>query len=500
MYHILLVDDEILYLEFLKECIDWELLGGYVVDIATSGEEALDKLRENDIDIIYLDINMGKMTGLDVCKEIQSNNIHVEIVIMTAHDEFSFAKQAIAYNVADYLLKPFDQEEIKGSFELCKEMITAKRKAIDVLQAQEMVNYLNSEEDVLFEYIEKYNDTRFVFAILKLAKGEYYESTLSNIGNCYFSNHHKVIFLKNEKRFLIFLHFLRDVTLKLKDVERFYDTYLDRYPNRIDKILLSNCLEGIVGFKNVYENTLSAMENSFKFEKKILKYSDYANLTTTNALYSMGDIESLYQYYKVEDLGKLDDLIVRMFGLGNESIFSFQYVYAVFHSIIVYISSKYLNKLDCEVLENLTLQQQELIEHISSCRTNEQVKRTIKAYIEEVFSEIESVKVSSKKERIFSNIEEYLMYNFANADLSISQIASALFYESSYIRRIYKEQTGKTIMSRLEEIRLEYAKRLLDDEEMIRIAEVANRCGFSEPYYFSKRFKKYYGFSPSDMG
>lgn len=71
------------------------------------------------------------------------------------------------------------------------------------------------------------------------------------------------------------------------------------------------------------------------------------------------------------------------------------------------------------------------------------------------------------------------------------------FLKISYIRRVYKTQTGKTIMQRLEEIRIEKARELLR-EEGIRCAEAAELTGFSDPYYFSKRFKLFCGCTPSE--
>lgn len=500
MYQILLVDDEILYLEFLNTCIEWKKLNCTIMDIATSGEEAIEKLQEHNIDIIFLDINLGTITGLDVCKEIREQNIQTEIVIMTAHDEFSFAKQAITYNVADYLLKPFDYEEIQQAIKLCEESIYLKRETNIILQGQEILGIINNEESrYVLEKISKYKNLSFIFSIIKLAKREYYESTLANMKEVSLLKEEKIIFLKIENNYLIYIHQYNKKVSNLLGVEKFYKNYIEKFPDTLDKVVLSDISQELIELKDTYDNAMYTMENSFKFNDIIIKYSDIEQESTTSTLYSISDIEALYISFKENDIIKIDCFIERIFGLSDGNRFSFQYVYVAFHSILLYVYSNYGNVLEQDYSNFMMNQQQELIEHISSCSTNQQVKRTIKSYIEEIFVATIVVKNYSKKDKIYINIENHLKANFSDQDLSISSIANALYYEGSYIRRVYKEQAGKTIMNRLEEIRLEHAKHLLNQNRTLKLAEIAKECGFSEPYYFSKRFKKYYGVSPFNL-
>ncbi len=59
-------------------------------------------------------------------------------------------------------------------------------------------------------------------------------------------------------------------------------------------------------------------------------------------------------------------------------------------------------------------------------------------------------------------------------------------------------QTNKTIMQKLEEIRIEHVKKILATRPKVKMADVAEEVGFSDQYYFSKRFKLYCGVSPSE--
>ena len=112
MYKVMLVDDEKLIIEGLKNIIDWKEVGLEVVETALNGKEAFDKFNENKIDIIITDINMPQVTGLELIKYIRDIDLNVKFVILTGYDEFNYAKEAIKYDVNNYILKPINEEEL----------------------------------------------------------------------------------------------------------------------------------------------------------------------------------------------------------------------------------------------------------------------------------------------------------------------------------------------------------------------------------------------------
>lgn len=71
MYKVMIVDDELLILDGLKKLIDWEKLGLNIVNTAVNGEDAVEKFISNPVDIIITDINMPKMNGLKLIKNIK---------------------------------------------------------------------------------------------------------------------------------------------------------------------------------------------------------------------------------------------------------------------------------------------------------------------------------------------------------------------------------------------------------------------------------------------
>ncbi len=106
---ILIVDDELIMRESLA---GWLERDGYRVDKASSGEEALDRLKEIRFDIILLDIKMEGMSGLDVLRRVKEDDPDAAVVMITAYGSISTAIEAMKNGAYDYMLKPFDPGEL----------------------------------------------------------------------------------------------------------------------------------------------------------------------------------------------------------------------------------------------------------------------------------------------------------------------------------------------------------------------------------------------------
>lgn len=106
---ILIVDDELILRESLA---GWLLRDGHEVETASSGEEALDKIKETRFDILLVDIKMEGISGLDVLKTVKENDPDVAVVMITAYGSIQTAIEAIKKGAFDYLLKPFDPNEL----------------------------------------------------------------------------------------------------------------------------------------------------------------------------------------------------------------------------------------------------------------------------------------------------------------------------------------------------------------------------------------------------
>jgi len=106
---ILVVDDELSIRESLS---GWLQQDGYEVESAADGPTALAKAQETHYDIMLLDVKMPRMDGITVLKKLRESNADTAVVVMTAHGAIQDAVEAMKLGAHDYLLKPFDLEEM----------------------------------------------------------------------------------------------------------------------------------------------------------------------------------------------------------------------------------------------------------------------------------------------------------------------------------------------------------------------------------------------------
>lgn len=129
----ILRDINVLYVEDEKEVREFtsKTIGSIVnrVIVAQDGKEGLEKFNENsDINLILTDINMPKMGGLEMCREIRKTNKEIPIVITSAHSDPNFLKEAIEVNVSSYAMKPIDLYHLIDSMIKAIEPIFLRKK------------------------------------------------------------------------------------------------------------------------------------------------------------------------------------------------------------------------------------------------------------------------------------------------------------------------------------------------------------------------------------
>jgi two-component system response regulator YesN len=120
MYRVMLIDDEEHTRQLLKKSIDWASLGLEVVGEAGSGIEAVNKIDECKPHIAFVDICMPFMDGIEFSKLASGRYPNLKIIVLTAFDEFEYARQCIGLSVCGYILKPIVRMEI---YEVLKKVI-----------------------------------------------------------------------------------------------------------------------------------------------------------------------------------------------------------------------------------------------------------------------------------------------------------------------------------------------------------------------------------------
>lgn len=115
MYNILVVDDEPLICKGLAGLLNASGLGIGKIMTAGSGEEALDYIRMEDIDLLITDIQMGEMSGIELMHQAKIVKPWVQTIIISAHETFQYAQMAIRLGARDYLIKPLNSEQFLDS-------------------------------------------------------------------------------------------------------------------------------------------------------------------------------------------------------------------------------------------------------------------------------------------------------------------------------------------------------------------------------------------------
>ena len=91
----------------------------------------------------------------------------------------------------------------------------------------------------------------------------------------------------------------------------------------------------------------------------------------------------------------------------------------------------------------------------------------------------------------------YIRLHFQEADLTLGRIADSMFVSASYLSNLFRKETGMSVMEFILECRMQKAARLIEKTQDCTLAVIAEQCGYNDPYYFSRSFKKYYGISPA---
>lgn len=126
MYKVMLVDDEPIIVEGLSRSIAWEKWDCKVVATANDGAEGKQLIEKYKPNIIFMDICMPEMSGLDLIAAIKSEYADLEVCILTGFRDFEYAQQAIRLGVTRFLLKPSNMDELEEAISVMCENLKKK--------------------------------------------------------------------------------------------------------------------------------------------------------------------------------------------------------------------------------------------------------------------------------------------------------------------------------------------------------------------------------------
>ena len=189
MMKVMLVENEELILQGIRNILDWEALGLEVVHMAHDGQEALAMWEKEPVHIVVTDISMPVMDGLTLLRKIREKEDRVRFIILTGYDEFAYAREAIRLEVENYILKPINEEELerqlKETIRKIEEMNKKNLRYID--EKTQWMHFLNgkADRDAYSQYAKMLNleteEDTYYAAVMKWSMDEPKENRITDV-------------------------------------------------------------------------------------------------------------------------------------------------------------------------------------------------------------------------------------------------------------------------------------------------------------------------------
>lgn len=165
MYKLMIVDDEPEILKGISQYFPWEDLGFTVVCHLGNGKSAYDYICHHSVDVVLCDINMPVMNGLELAKLIHENYPDIQIVFLSGYSKFSYAKQALEYNVKSYILKSAKYNELIRVFSRIHSELDSARYGDNLPEKPEPE--FSSFDDKVIDTIKKYINKHYADVTLE---------------------------------------------------------------------------------------------------------------------------------------------------------------------------------------------------------------------------------------------------------------------------------------------------------------------------------------------
>ena len=260
-YNVVIADDEKLILNNLAQIIDWQGLDCEIIGTAQNGQEVMEIIKNQQVDLLLTDISMPEMSGIELLKTLNQIDNKPIVILISGYDDFEYAKEGIKNNVFDYFLKPIDYDELEDCV----------KRALNKLKEQKVSVYER----------EKY-------AIYELITSGKVDAQINNKQSLYFSmivkNYKEdieLIFTKNED-FLskwnpnLFVYKLLDkeVMVVVEMAKRFINQEGDITDAFSQQLLHEGSDQCIISVGKVVKQ-LFEIKRSVDAAKELLKYENY---------------------------------------------------------------------------------------------------------------------------------------------------------------------------------------------------------------------------------
>lgn len=494
MYKVCLVDDEVKNYRLFEKLVDWKNRGFEIVGTAADGVEALQMYENLRPDLIFMDIQLPLMDGLECIRCIREEDKQVQIVIVSAYGDFSYAQKAIRYGVQDFLLKPVSRLMINQLMDKMKKTLDERKsgsKKADYYDNEMAEGLRRFLEDgiaenlpeisclcrILFtEYPGGRPNREFIDTLLEETKDKQSVQAVVQTEDSVY------IIWSQGGRMHTAVESMQSFLTKSRYGAEFYPWVREGDSRTAADFLICIFGEENYGF---YEN-----------EKKNPVY-DFRELP-----YTEGEIET----------GGFDSILLKAMAETNaEPILSFV------NEAFAYAERKRLNP---KILKNFTL---DVLLKIKFCMKrfdfdgsfammrNVRTERIYKVYSQETLKDFLTDKITEtfdsldvqgyqtgKGGSLVLKANALAELSYTKQDFSVQSAADGIGISKNYFISLYKEHTGMGYWEYVTKLRMEKAKEILLFTDAA-VGETASLVGYDSEYYFSRKFKEYTGMSPKQF-
>lgn len=525
MYNIMLVDDESIIKKGLLCFINWEALDCRVVCDASNGIEAREKLASHHVDIVVTDIKMPGMDGLELSRFIYTHYPFVKIIILTAFADFSYAQTAIQYNVVDFVIKTNPSEKIPEAIDKAKKQIVQEKEKEQKLKLlEEKINIslpemcekffkdvfngilINEEliqsrirelEIRLENYFVIFFDINVVSNKSAVIDPEDYNKfiqSLKNFLSMAFRNYHHYTMAVDRTSLVAVISFKNNnISVNTQTLLMICNEILstsDSFMRFTISIGISQLKQNVQALPHAYLEAKDALQGNFYNENHVSVFIPRTATVTSTTLhphdFAAKIADSLQSACPSEAVRSLEKLLEE-YRTNKEPIESIKVSCMLIASHCYRLLAAY--KLFAPELAD---SEPEVYKQIQSSKNILNLSTILAQLIESIaqVKVMNAVPYSS----LVKETQKFIRDNFSK-NINLQSIADHIHVNSSYLSRLYKKETGESIVDALNKYRIEMAKKLLKDPSY-KVFEVACAVGIEDPAYFTHVFTKYAGMSP----
>lgn len=512
---ILIVDDEQFVREHFERHIPWVESGFSWMGAAVHGQQALQMMERELPDIVLTDITMPVMDGISFAQKVKERWPQVEIIFLTAHDEFTYAQQAIGLGAKNYLLKMgLSKERIIGACQKAAEgMLRTKNERteeIDLWNRKKMlieawlynqsVQDLESElKTVLYLHGQYYVYASIICSLhdqTQIQSGRSLESLQRKIAGKMQSWTSEIV---SDVKIVAFplgdFHLVVQLSIAQGFGIHVMQQLVHQFRHEVAKeISLLFQVNGIVNVSSIGSNV---NERNSKFSIALLKAEQSFYAAELNDVVELKNTVELSNYDRVQQLEQAAKL-TRMLEQREWAAFLAE-VNRLITLQTPLCSPLYLVNVAKMALDHIADIPNSVFRHFSLKLKLITEWAQYREWWQQLIAELSiPLQLLHEKPMVRKEIQRLCERIASNVDkdLTIRMLADEMQMNSAYLGQLFKQETGEYLSDYITRVRIEKAKELLQKSDL-KIYEVSQKVGIDNYRYFCKMFKEHVGTTPT---